>query len=216
MPEGLVLVVGGSELATDPLVPWLHDCGARTAAAHDGYAALEMLRAERADLLLLNVVTPVVGAYHLLGAMGREADLMSIPTVIISTTEGVGVATSSNVHHLFTPFGQARFERLIRRLLGRHLNRQRDESGESPRSPLSGQPRVYQQIPATSESGCVSPDRFTMPPIAGNEELLLRETDPGTTADGGTSHHHLGEGGGCSRAAGFPPDGAITPDGDPT
>lgn len=53
-------------------------------AASDGRQALEMLRAQRFDLVLLDLVMPEVDGYQVLETMQSENALREIPVVIVS------------------------------------------------------------------------------------------------------------------------------------
>lgn len=53
-------------------------------AAGDGKQALEKLRAQRFDLVLLDIVMPEMDGYQVLQAMQGDNDLREIPVVMVS------------------------------------------------------------------------------------------------------------------------------------
>lgn len=61
--------------------------GHTTAMAEDGRQALEMLRAERFDLVLLDIIMPEVDGYQVLEQMKADHTLRDIPVVVISAEQ---------------------------------------------------------------------------------------------------------------------------------
>ena len=63
--------------------------GHRVASAANGRVALEMLRAEAFDLLLLDMEMPELDGFQVLEQMGGDARLRDIPVIVTSSLEGV-------------------------------------------------------------------------------------------------------------------------------
>lgn len=118
MTDKQVLLVDGDELVATQLINWLERSGVRVAVAQDGRVALAMTRMDRPDLVLLNVITPVVGAYALLTTMDRDPDLRDVPVVVMSTRDRIDADMDHKVPHLYTPLTAAKLKRLIRKVLG--------------------------------------------------------------------------------------------------
>jgi len=55
--------------------------------AHNGQEALELLRAERPDLVLLDLMMPGQNGYDVLAEMAEEPSLADIPVIIVSARE---------------------------------------------------------------------------------------------------------------------------------
>lgn len=63
--------------------------GHSVAAAENGRVALEMLRRERFDLVLLDMEMPEVDGFQVLGEMKRDLALRDLPVIVTSSLEGI-------------------------------------------------------------------------------------------------------------------------------
>lgn len=61
--------------------------GHSVASAEDGRQALELLQAEEFDLVLLDIVMPVMDGYQVLAQMKADASLRDIPVLVISAQQ---------------------------------------------------------------------------------------------------------------------------------
>jgi adenylate cyclase len=82
-----VLVVDDDPVNRSLLARSLEREGHRHAAAENGREALEMLRAEPFDVVLLDVVMPEMDGYDVLAAIEADAELRHIPVIMISALE---------------------------------------------------------------------------------------------------------------------------------
>jgi two-component system chemotaxis sensor kinase CheA len=62
--------------------------GYRVRVAVDGLEALEMLRAEKADLIVTDIQMPRLDGFGLLQALKADSDLCRIPVIVVSSLEG--------------------------------------------------------------------------------------------------------------------------------
>lgn len=79
-----ILVVDDTEANRDLLVRRLQRQGHRTDTAVDGRQALERLRAAAFDLVLLDIMMPVLNGYEVLQQMRADPGLQHVPVVMIS------------------------------------------------------------------------------------------------------------------------------------
>ena len=63
--------------------------GHRVALAENGRVALEMLRAESFDLLLLDMEMPEMDGFQLLEQIAVDARLRDLPVIVTSSLEGI-------------------------------------------------------------------------------------------------------------------------------
>jgi DNA-binding response OmpR family regulator len=82
--RGKVLIVDDNELERDRLSRHLQREGHDTAVAENGLVALELLRAGRFDLVLLDIVMPQMDGYQVLEHMKTDVNLRAIPVIVIS------------------------------------------------------------------------------------------------------------------------------------
>jgi DNA-binding response OmpR family regulator len=62
----------------------LSRAGYEVVVAHDGEEALEKIRAEHPDLILLDLMMPKVNGFDVLKAVKMDAQLQNIPVIILS------------------------------------------------------------------------------------------------------------------------------------
>ncbi len=111
-PNRILLVEDDSSLR-ETLADVLVDEGFEVSAAANGREALEKLAANHPDLILLDLVMPVMDGWAFREAQRKCPDLASIPTVVLSATsplDGPGLHTLDAEAVISKP---VRMERLI-------------------------------------------------------------------------------------------------------
>jgi DNA-binding response OmpR family regulator len=88
-PSGYLLVVDDNELNRDMLSRRLEKQGHRVTIAKDGREALDLMRAEPFDLVLLDVMMPEMNGYQVLEHMKADSLLRHLPTIMISAVDEV-------------------------------------------------------------------------------------------------------------------------------
>jgi len=86
-PAKRVLVVDDDADNRDFLVELLTSEGYEVAAASDGIKALEEARAMRPDVILLDLIMPVMNGWEFRDVQLRDPGLASVPVVIVSAFE---------------------------------------------------------------------------------------------------------------------------------
>ena len=66
----------------------LQDQGYQTIDAQDGQEGLEMIRSERPDLVLLDLMMPEKSGISLLSDMKKDEDLKKIPVIMVTGVSG--------------------------------------------------------------------------------------------------------------------------------
>ena len=89
MPDrhGHILVVDDNRLNRLKLAHSLQQEGYTSATAEDGRQALEMVRAQPFDLVLLDIVMPEIDGYQVLELMKSDSHLRDIPVIVISALD---------------------------------------------------------------------------------------------------------------------------------
>ncbi len=85
--SGALLVVDDNEANRALLARRLRRQGYTVSLAENGRQALEKLRARRFDLVLLDVIMPEMGGYHVLDRMKQDAELRHVPVIMISALD---------------------------------------------------------------------------------------------------------------------------------
>jgi CheY-like chemotaxis protein len=62
----------------------LKDAGYQVVTAKDGEEALEKMRSERPDLVLLDIIMPNINGFEVLKAVQADPDLSNIPIVVLT------------------------------------------------------------------------------------------------------------------------------------
>ncbi|NOY82523.1 MAG: response regulator [Kiritimatiellaeota bacterium] len=84
---GSLLIVDDNETNRDLLARRLERCGHQVAAASNGRRALEMLREQPFDLLLLDVMMPEMNGFEVLQHLKHDPELRHIPVIMISALD---------------------------------------------------------------------------------------------------------------------------------
>ena len=89
MPDkrGHILVVDDNRLNRLKLAHSLQQEGYTSATAEDGRQALEMIRAQPFDLVLLDIVMPEIDGYQVLEQMKSDSHLRDVPVIVISALD---------------------------------------------------------------------------------------------------------------------------------
>jgi CheY-like chemotaxis protein len=117
MAEKLALVVEDERLIAMLLALLAEDCGMKAVVAGDGSEALEMMRTRKPDLLLLDLIMPVMSGDKLLAIMETDPDLSDVPVIVISTSTEVIKGVERQLPRLRKPFEPAEVKRLIQETL---------------------------------------------------------------------------------------------------
>src|SRR5437879_4283728 len=84
---GSLLVVDDNELNRDMLTRRLERLGYKVSCAENGIEALKLLRAGSFDLLLLDVIMPVMDGFEVLEQLKAEPLLRDIPVIVLSASD---------------------------------------------------------------------------------------------------------------------------------
>lgn len=118
MTQKTVLIVDDERPIVTLLSRLAQGVGARTELAYNGKEALEKIRANRPDLVLLDLIMPIMSGEEVLAVMETDPALQDIPIIVISTKAAVGTGVEREVPHLRKPFEPTEVKRLIREHLG--------------------------------------------------------------------------------------------------
>jgi CheY-like chemotaxis protein len=80
-----VLVVDDEALIAMALEAALEDAGYQVATAANGRHGLERLAEQRADIVLLDMMMPVMNGPEMLRAMAADPELRGIPVIVLSS-----------------------------------------------------------------------------------------------------------------------------------
>jgi len=84
-----VLVVDDNEVNRDLLARRVKRQGHKVVGASNGFEALEMMRSQPFDLVLLDIMMPQMNGYQLLETLKEDKKLRHIPVVMVSAVEDI-------------------------------------------------------------------------------------------------------------------------------
>jgi adenylate cyclase len=84
---GVLLVVDDNEPNRDMLARRLERLGHKVARAENGHEALQRIKAEPFDLLLLDIMMPVMDGYQVLEQLKADPVLRSLPVIVLSASD---------------------------------------------------------------------------------------------------------------------------------
>ena len=116
----LVLVVEDEYGITELLDVVLTEEGHRVLTAMNGKQGLEMLAAERPDLIFTDYMMPVMDGAAMLGAIAADPGLRDIPVVVMSSMPEMTIAErcSGYVTFMRKPFRLFQLLDVVKRVLG--------------------------------------------------------------------------------------------------
>jgi class 3 adenylate cyclase len=88
--SGHVLVVDDNEINRYLLLRRLTEVGHRVSVADNGRTALEMLRAQSFDLVLLDIIMPELNGFEVLERLKTDEVLRHVPVIMISAFDEIG------------------------------------------------------------------------------------------------------------------------------
>lgn len=118
MAQKLALIVEDERANARLLALLVQRCGIRTETAHDGREAIAMMRAHRPDLVLLDMIMPIMRGEDVLKAMRADADLRDVPVIVISTLDEFAVDGAREVPRIRKPFDPAEVQRVVAEIAG--------------------------------------------------------------------------------------------------
>jgi sigma-B regulation protein RsbU (phosphoserine phosphatase) len=147
-PSGRILIVDDSAGNREMLHRMLIRQGHRTAQAENGALALELLAAESFDMVLLDIMMPVMDGYAVLREMKTAASLRHIPVIMISALDEIDSVVrcieSGAEDYLPKPFNST----LLRARIGACLEKKtlRDQEQEHLRTIQETQKRLAGEL----------------------------------------------------------------------
>jgi CheY-like chemotaxis protein len=115
--KGNVLVVDDEQDVRQFLTDILEDAGCTVRVAEDGIQAMDLMKQQRPDLVLLDLLMPQETGTGLFRKMHGRKDLRDIPVIIISGLAGRNVAVSSSVPVFDKPIDESKLLEAVDRLL---------------------------------------------------------------------------------------------------
>jgi CheY-like chemotaxis protein len=116
-----ILVVDDSPVVVEAVRDALDKDGFTVLTAGDGIEALDLVRANHVDLILLDIDMPRMNGYQLCKLLKRDKKLKDIPVVMLTakssdTDKQWGVKAGTN-EYLTKPFNYAKVREVLSRLL---------------------------------------------------------------------------------------------------
>lgn len=81
-----ILIIEDEKILSGLLDKKLKEVGFETALAYDGQEGMEKMKAEKIDLILLDIIMPRKGGFEVLEDIQKEPELKKIPVIIISNS----------------------------------------------------------------------------------------------------------------------------------
>jgi class 3 adenylate cyclase len=123
--QGLVLVVDDNEMNRDLLSRRLQRQGFTIVMAEDGQQALDKIRSQSFDLVLLDVMMPQMNGYQVLEYLKSDTNFRHIPVIMISALDDMDSVVRcielGAEDYLFKPFNQT----LLKARIGACLEKKR-------------------------------------------------------------------------------------------
>jgi CheY-like chemotaxis protein len=113
-----ILVVDDEQDIREYLKDFLEDHGYHVAVAEDGQQAMEQIKDQKPDLILLDLLMPEETGTGLYRRLHDKKEYRDIPVIVISGLAGRSVAVSKSVPVFDKPIDEERLLESIKDLLG--------------------------------------------------------------------------------------------------
>lgn len=113
-----ILIVDDEEPVRDFLAMLMEDAGHRTLKAIHGAQALELVEKERPDLVIADIMMPVLNGVELCRRLKARADTRVLPVILMSSMGPRSVDGAGADAFIAKPFVLEEMEALVRRWLG--------------------------------------------------------------------------------------------------
>jgi DNA-binding response OmpR family regulator len=113
-----VLIVDDEQDIRDFLSDLLQDNGYTVRIAVDGIQAMEMIKQEKPDLILLDLLMPKETGTDLYRKIHRKKEFESVPVIVISGLPGRYLAVSKSVPVFDKPIDEARLLEEVKKAIG--------------------------------------------------------------------------------------------------
>ena len=113
-----ILVIDDDPVVVKYLVSLLEDNGYETCTASDGLEAMKVLKAERPDLITLDLEMPEEWGTRFYRKFKKEEDLKDTPVLIISGMPSRHLSVRDAVGYLAKPFEPEKVLDLVKKAVG--------------------------------------------------------------------------------------------------
>lgn len=113
-----ILIVDDDPIIVKYLINVLEDNGYETCTASDGVKAYEVLKAEKPDMITLDLEMPEEWGTRFFRKMSKEDEFKDIPAVVISGLPGRHLALKNVVGSLGKPFDPDKLIAIVRKTIG--------------------------------------------------------------------------------------------------
>jgi DNA-binding response OmpR family regulator len=113
-----ILIVDDDPNIRDYIASVLNDNGYDTCTAISGAEGFEMAKAEKPDLITLDLEMPEGWGTALYRKIKRNKDLKDVPVIVITGLEERPASTEAIDHYLSKPFDRDKFISIVRSSIG--------------------------------------------------------------------------------------------------
>lgn len=129
--RGLVLVVDDNEYNRDVLSRWLERQGHKYLTAENGQEALECLKNNPVDLMLLDIMMPEMNGFQVLEHLNQESKKNNLPVIVVSAVDDLDSIVKcidlGAEDFLFKPFNRTLLKARITACLDKKWLRDREQ-----------------------------------------------------------------------------------------
>jgi two-component system, OmpR family, alkaline phosphatase synthesis response regulator PhoP len=114
-----ILIVEDEFAIADMLAATLEDEGYKTVLAGNGREALACLAQGRPDLIISDIMMPIMDGRKMLHVMQTEYNIKGVPIILMSAAdEAIGIADNRTIFYVNKPFDLIQLIDLVSRLIG--------------------------------------------------------------------------------------------------
>lgn len=115
---GNILIVDDNRMILQALSDHLEEMGHDTEVASNGLDALELLKVEKPDLIIMDIIMPEMGGVEATKHIRENEEIAGIPVVAFTSQSNEGQWGQLFDDYLIKPFGYDNLAKIIEKFLG--------------------------------------------------------------------------------------------------
>lgn len=112
-----ILIVEDERAIAILLAKIAEECGGQVHIAYDGAQAIRLLETQPFDLLLLDLIMPIVSGEEVLQHMASHQQLKKIPVIVLTTKDSLATVPVEKIIFMPKPFKPQEVKKEIQKIL---------------------------------------------------------------------------------------------------
>ncbi len=113
------MIVDDNQLLVQALCDYLEKSGYDTMVAHNGKQALELIEKEQPEMVIMDIIMPVMGGLEATKILRANPQNKNLPVIAFTSQSNIGQGDELFNDYLLKPFDYDNLVRIIQKFIGR-------------------------------------------------------------------------------------------------